>query len=334
MEGNKTQSKSIRSKKKKWIIAAALVVVICMLTVVMLTQIRPKEDGVQCLIGVSFPNMTDNFELELYNDINAQCRKYDSVSIVSYDAGESETKQKNDIINLLELGVDALIIVSFEPRNIADTIQNAYDKGIPVILIGYPPGNDAYTTRIYTDNEKIGKMAGEYVAKLSDGHTCTVLEIQGEPHSQISVDRKNGFFEGIAPYKNITKEYVMTGYWSQEKTRARMSQSDFFSKQPPINVIFAHNDMMALGAVVNLSQSSNNAYIISVGGYSVKNSDLLGIKEGMIDATFTYPTGGDIAVMTVMDIMTGKNVPKEIEVPSQLVNIDNVEAFLKSGETP
>jgi ribose transport system substrate-binding protein len=276
--------------------------------------------------------MTDNFELELFNDINEQCHQYSNVRFVSYDAGESEEKQTQDIKNLLELGIDALIVVTFEPQNIADTIRDVYEQGIPVILIGYAPDNKIYTTRIYTDNEKVGKAAGEYVKKLSSGRTCTVLEIQGEPHSQISIDRKNGFFAGIAPYENITKEYVMTGYWSQEKTRARMNQSDFFSKQPPINVIFAHNDMMALGAAVNLNQTRKSAYIISVGGYSVKNSDLLAIKEGMINATFTYPTGGAIAVDTIMDIISGKDVPKEIELESQLVNEDNVDAFLKSGD--
>lgn len=332
MEDNKDKRKEAKHKMKKKVIVFIVLAAICILATVGIKHVPSEEDGVECLIGVSLPNMTDNFELELFNDVNTQCQKYDSVRFVSYDAGDSKEKQKQDIKNLLDLGVNALIVVTFEPQNIADTIQDVYEQGIPVILIGYAPDNEAYTTRIYTDNEKIGKMAGEYVKKLSNGRTCTVLEIQGEPHSQISVDRKNGFFEGIAPYKNITKEYVMTGYWSQEKTRARMNQSDFSSKQPPINVIFAHNDMMALGAAVNLSQTRKSAYIISVGGYSVKNSDLLAIKEGIINATFTYPTGGEIAVDTIMNIMAQKDVPKEIELPSQLVNEDNVDAFLKSGE--
>ncbi len=318
--------------KKKLLIAAALFVTACLITAFIIVSIPLKEDGVKYLIGVSQPNMTDNFELELYNDINYQCQQYDSVRFVSYDAGESMEKQKQDIKNLLKLGVDALIIVTFEPQNIAETMKEVYDQGIPVILIGYAPDIDCYTTRIYTDNEKIGNMAGKYVNKLANGRICTVLEIQGEPHSQISIDRKNGFIEGIAPHKNITKEYVMTGYWSQEKTRARMKESEFFSKEPPINVIYAHNDMMALGAAVNLKQTRKSAYIISVGGYSVKNSDLLAIKEGLINATFTYPTGGDIAVNIIMNIMSGKDVPRLIELPSQLIKDDNVDFFLKSGD--
>lgn len=330
-EINKQKHKMEPEKKKQLLIATALLVV-CIITVIIIVSLPSEEDGVKYLIGVSQPNMTDNFELELYNDIDHQCQQYDSVRFVSYDAGESLEKQKQDIKNLLKLGIDALIVVTFEPQNIADTIQEVYDKGIPVILIGYAPDNDCYTTRIYTDNKKIGNMVGKYVHKLANGRTCTVLEIQGEPHSQISVDRKNGFFEGIAPYKNITKEYVMTGYWSQEKTRARMKESEFFSKQPPINVIFAHNDMMALGAAANLKQTRKSAYIISVGGYSVKNSDLPAIKEGIINATFTYPTGGDIAVNIIMNIMSGKGVPKEIELPSQLIKSDNVDFFLKSGD--
>ncbi len=317
---------------RTWVNVLAAVCVFLMLALLTGCALSKEDDGIKYLIGVSQPNMTDNFELELYNDINEQCRQYDGVRFVSYDAGDSEDKQKEDIKNLLELGVDALIVVSFEPENIAETIEGVYEQDVPVILIGYAPDNQAYTTRIFTDNSKIGLMAGEYVKKLSNGRNCTVLEIQGEPHSRTSVDRKNGFIEGIKPYKNIIKEYVMTGYWSQEKTRARMNESGFFQKQPPINVIFAHNDMMALGAAVNLKQTRKSAYIISVGGYSVKNSDLRAIKDGLINATFSYPTGGDIAVNIIINIMLGNEVPKEIEVPTQLINEKNIDIFLKDGD--
>ncbi len=318
--------------KKRIFNMLLLVVFGCLLGMIITSLVPPKEDGVKCLIGVSQPNMTDNFELELYNDIGTQCRQYDSVRFVSYDAGHSLEKQKQDIDNLLKLGLDALIVVTFEPEGLEARIQHAYDTGIPVIVIGYAPQDTDYSMHIYTDNEAIGRMAGEYVRKLSNGRECTVLEIQGEPHSQITVDRKNGFFEGIAPYPNITKEYVMTGYWSQEKTRERMYESDFFSKDPPINVIFAQNDMMALGAAVNLRQTRKSAYIISVGGYAVKNSDLSAIKEGLINATFTYPTGGAEAVQAVMSLLDGSEVPKELALKSELVNGNNIDVFLKAEE--
>jgi ribose transport system substrate-binding protein len=233
---------------------------------------------------------------------------------------------------LLKLGLDALIVVTFEPQSLEKPIQKAYDAGIPVVVIGYAPEETQFSTHIYTDNVEIGRMAGEYVRKLSNIRQCTVLEIQGEPHSRITLDLKKGFSEGIASYDNITKEYVMTGYWSQEKTRARMYESDFFSKQPSINVIFAQNDMMALGAAVNLRQTRKSAYIISVGGYSVNNSDLTAIKEGLINATFTYPTGGAEAMEVIMSLMSGEETPKEIVLKSELVNSDNVDAFLKTGE--
>lgn len=328
---------TIFQKIRSWVLihkklAVGLALLLCAAIAAVLLILAPqKNEGVEYLIGVSQPNISDNMQLELYQDIELRCKEYESVRFVSFDAGYSADKQKTDIDNLLLLEIDALIVVTFEPENIADAIERAYKSGIPVIIIGYPPQNDAYTLRIYTDNITIGQMAGEYVKKLSAGRICTVLEIQGEPRSRISIDLKNGFFEGIEPYDNITKEYVMTGYWSQEKTRARMNESQFFSKEPAINVIFAHNDMMALGAAVNLKQTRNSAYIISVGGYSVKNSDLPAIKEGMINTTFTYSTGGSEAVDAAMKLMHGEVMPSQIELPPQIVNKDNVDKFLRHG---
>lgn len=318
-------------RKKLAYVAGVMAVLGVVLGIVLLLSAPTADDGVAYLIGVSHPNMTDNFQLELNHDIETRCQQYDSVRFVSFDAGHNDEKQKQDISNLIELGVDALVVVTFEPDEIAEAITKAYDTGIPVIIIGYAPEHASYTSRIYTDNVTIGQMAGEYVKKLSSGRICTVLEIQGEPHSKVSVDLKNGFFEGIAPHKNITKEYVMTGYWSQEKTRARMYESDFFSKEPPINVIFAHNDMMALGAAVNLRQTRKSAYIISVGGYSIKNSDLLAIKDGMINATIAHPTGGAVAVDIVMNILQGEDVPSEIELIPKLVYENNVDIYIKTG---
>lgn len=317
------------ARHKKWIVSIVCAITLLGVIVVANRLFTSTEDGVDYLIGVSQPNMTDNFQLQLYNDIEEQCAKYDGIRFVSFDAGHKQDKQIQDINNLLTLGLDALIVVTFEPEALGETIQKVYDMDIPIIIIGYAPDETDFNTWIYTDNVTIGKKVGEYVKKLSNGRICTVLEIQGEPHSQITVDRKNGFFEGIAPYENITKEYVMTGYWSQEKTRARMDESDFFSKEPAINVIFAHNDMMSMGAAVNLKQTRKSAYIISVGGYSVKNSDLLAIKEGLINATFTYPTGGEQAVDVIMEILKGNVVSNKIELQSQLVNSDNVDEFLE-----
>lgn len=304
--------------------------VIVMIAVAILFVLKTEDDGVQTLIGVSQPNLTDSFQIQLYNELYEMESNNEEMYFACFDAGYSVEKQKDDIENLLSLGLDALIVVTFDPESISDSIQEAYDTGIPVIIIGYAPEKADYTTRIYTDNFEIGSKAGEYVKTLANIRECIVMEIQGDPYSRESRDLKNGFSSAIDKYDNITKEYVMTGYWSQESTRNRMHESDFFSKKPQINVIFAQNDMMAAGAAANLRETRKKAYIISVGGFKLKNSDLIMIRDGIINATFTQPTGAEQAVYAILQSLNGEEVKKEYRLETMLVTKENVELFLEN----
>lgn len=305
------------------------VAITVIIAAVLILFFKPEEDGVEILIGVSQPNLTDSFQIQFYNELYDLEADNDNMRFVCFDAGYSVGKQTEDIENLLSLGLNALIIVTFDPEPISESIQDAYDTGIPVIIIGYAPEKAEYSTRIYTDNFVIGSKAGEYVKKLANIRECVVLEIQGDPYSRENKDLKNGFSSAIEKYKNIKKEYVMTGYWSQEKTRNRMHESDFFSEKLQINVIFAYNDMMAAGAAANLRETRKSAYIISVGGYDLKNSDLMMIRDGVINATFTRPTGVEQAMDAILKLIHREEVQREYQLESILITKENVEPFLQ-----
>ncbi len=151
------------------------------------------------------------------------------------------------------------------------------------------------------DSLEIAGLAGKYVRDCSAGEPCVVLEIQGEPKSRFTQDIKNAFLQAIQDSPNIVKEYVMTGYFSQVSTQERMNESKFFERQPEIDIIFAHNDSMAIAAGMVAAENDKDPLIIGMGGYSGNNSDLEAIQNGSIDATILCPTGGAEAI----DIITG-----------------------------
>ncbi len=312
----------------------AIMLIIVLLSAGFFTASCSSEDeGVKTLIGLSQPNLSDNLQLCIKTEIQNRCEAYENVRCISYDAGFNYSNQSEDILRLLQLGIDALVVVTVEPDLIADAITQAFDAGIPVIIIGYAPSNGKYTTRVYTDNVKVGRQAGDYVRLLAGDDEIVMLEILGDPESMVSIDLKQGFKQAIQDKENIHNEYVMTGYWSQDKTLERMTESDFKSKAPPIDLIFAQNDSMAIGASLGILDFGREITIIGVGGYPVKNSDLEALKNGQIDATFSVPTGGNEAVDTVIKLLDGEVAPRQIELTAVLVNSSNINQF-NTDEVP
>lgn len=302
--------------------------VICSLLTLLLVSCAPNEEGVEVLIGLSQPNLSDNLQLCIKAEIQERCASYKNARCISYDAGFNDERQAEDIGNLLKLGIDALVVVTVEPDPISDAITQAYETGIPVIIIGYAPENGNYTARIFTDNKKVGEKAGEYVLRLAGKNRCVVLEILGDPESAISIDRKQGFQQAIKGAQNIQKEYVMSGYWSQDRTVERMKESDFDSKNPPVDLIFAHNDSMAVGAALGVLDFGRKITIIGVGAYPIKNSDLEALEKGQIDAVFSVPPGGKEAVDTAFKLLNGDAVPALIELETALVTKETVQERL------
>lgn len=331
--GTEQNGKTEKSGNSGWIVViAVLLIAAATAALFFVVQQQTREDGFPFLIGLSQPGLSGNAQLALYNEIDACCEAED-IRLIAYDAGESTAKQRTDIRALTELGVDALIISSDNAEAMTDAIADAYNKGIVVILIGSVPVGGVYTCNIMADNYHAGLLAGEFTASLFEDQPCTVLEIQGEARSRISKDLQRGYLEVIDGYPDITKEYVMTGYWTQVDTQERITESAFFSRKPPIDVIFAHNDSMAIAAAITSEERGKDPVIISVGGYALPNSDLEAVRDGRLDAAVHIPTGGREAVETAVRIIREKETPPgSVRLDTELVTAENVEEYLAAAE--
>lgn len=295
-----------------------LLLITCTL-VLSLASCSAEDDGVQTIIGLSQLNLSDQAQLAIKSEMLERCRFYQDLRCISFDAGFDSNDQMNDIQRLMDLGADALVVVTDDPEPISDAIAKAFDTGIPVIIIGYVPDHQKYSTRIFTDYLKVGALAGDYAVKQAAGRACTVLEIFGDAESLISQELKQGFAQTIQSVANISKEYVMTGYWSQDRTIERLQESDFASKGPIIDLIFAHNDLMAIGAAKVAKPENKDIKIIGVGGFAFDNGELPISPDGTIDATISVSAGGLEAVDAAVRLLNGEDVPRQIELESALV---------------
>lgn len=282
---------------------------------------KAEQDSITYLIGVSQANLIDPWQIALKQEIESKALDYTNIKVLYSDAGGSNEKQKTDIEDMLVQQVDLIIIFPNDVDYISDTLAKAYEDGTHVILLGYPTKTDSYTARIFTDNYKIGKMAGEYAAELLSKQGI-VLEFQGDPMNQISVDRKKGFLDGIEQYQGVVKEYVTVGYWSRDYALEVLESSELLKRTPEIDLVFAHNDDMAIGASKLIKILKRDIFVIGIDGMQGSNQGIEAVNNGLIDATITYPTGGSEAMEYAVRLLQGEQIPKEIELDAKLITCE------------
>lgn len=287
---------------------------------------QAEQDSITFLIGVSQANLIDPWQISLKQDIETKALEYPDIKVLYSDAGGSNEKQKTDIEDMLVQQVDLIIIFPNDVDYISDTLKQAYEDGTHVILLGYPTKTNHYTARIFTDNYKVGKIAGEYAAELL-ANQGIVLEFQGDPMNKMSIDRKKGFLDAIEDYSGIVKEYVVVGYWSRDYAMEVLDSSELLDREPEIELVFSHNDDMAIGAGRLIERRHQEIFIIGIDGMQGNNRGIEAVKSGLIDATITYPTGGSEAMEYASMLLLGEEIPKEIELDVQLITSEYTDGF-------
>ena len=99
-----------------------------------------------------------------------------------------------------------------------------------------------------------------------------------------------------------------------------------------IDLVYAHNDPGAHGAYLAAKASGREKDIIFVGIDALPHEGQIYIKQGIMEASFEYPTGGKESLEIALDILSGKQVPKEITLASRVFTKDNIDRggeFLK-----
>lgn len=291
------------------------------------TKAKQKSDGVKFVIGMSQANLTEPWRISMDKEVINEAKKYKDLKVIYKDGGGDTEKQKSDINELLNSGVDLLIVSTNDSKKL-ETVISKVHKQIPVIVLDRGIEGHDYTIYIGPDNKRIGKKAGEFAAELVGDKKSNVIEVQGVLDSMPSLEMSQGFREVIKKHPNIKIEDTVIGEWQRDEVEDDMK--NLLKDNKDVDVIFAQNDYMALGAYkAAQSNGLTNVKIIGVDALSGKGGGLDLVQKGILAGTFTCSTGGREAVNYAMDILTGKcNVPKTIILKSEKITRNNVYKYL------
>jgi ribose transport system substrate-binding protein len=272
-------------------------------------------------IGMSQCNLGEPWRVQMNADLKAAAAAHPEIEIIFKDAENDTQKQRSHVEEFVEQKVDCLIISPKEAQPLTDPIARAYDAGIPVIVLDRPILGEKFTSFIGADNKKIGRAVGEWIKKTLGGRG-KVVELKGLMTSIPAHDRSNGFREGIAG-SEIEVIFEADMKWLEPEARKEMESA--LARFPSgIDLVYGHNDPAAHGARL-AADAAKRTGIKFVGVDALPHEGVAYVKQGILDATFQYPTGGAEAIQMALDIKAEKTVPRNVTLGSRIFTKENVD---------
>ena len=279
-------------------------------------------------IGVSQCSQ-DDWRAKMNEEINREIMFHDDAVVEIRSADDNNDKQIADIKYFVDNGFDIIVISPNEAEALTPVIKEVYEKGMPVLIFDRNINGDTYTARIGVDDEELGEMAAHYAMHILKPNP-KAIEIYGLKGSTPAEGRHDGFVKEFtaAGGQILASE---SGFWNKEN--AIPVADSLLRIYPDVDLIYAHNDRMAIGASeVALRLGRNNIKIIGID--AAPNVGIQAVADGVIDATFLYPTEGHRLVQTALAILKGEPYQKETKLPlASAVDKSNADILLLQNKT-
>ncbi|MDM5201208.1 ribose ABC transporter substrate-binding protein RbsB [Fictibacillus enclensis] len=280
------------------------------------TESDSKKKGKGDLkIGLSISTLNNPFFVTLKEGAQKEAKKA-GVQLKSVDAQDDSAKQANDIEDLIQQGVDVLLVNPTDSAAISSAIESANSAGIPVITVDRSAEGGKVVSHIASDNVEGGKMAGEYIAKQLKGKG-NVVELEGISGSSAARERGEGFHKAVDNEKGMKVVAKQTA--SFDRAKGLNVMENILQGNKKVDAVFAHNDEMALGALQALEAAGLKDVIVV--GFDATDDAQKAIKDGKMAATVAQKPDmiGSEAVQTAVKVSKKEKVEKFIPVDLDLI---------------
>jgi signal transduction histidine kinase/AraC-like DNA-binding protein/CheY-like chemotaxis protein len=282
-----------------------------------------NENPKAYVIGFSQCVASDVWRKTMLEEMKRELSFHSNVSLLYLEADGNSQKQVEQVRQLLNQDIDLLIISPNEAEPLTPVVEETYRKGIPVIVVDRKVSTTLYTAYVGGDNYGIGKMAGDYAAYLL-GKKGKIIEVTGLPRSSPAMERHKGLVDALKTYPAMQIVQQVNGEWLKERAQAKLEM--VAAQHPDVNLVFAHNDRMALGTyeVFKKLRLSPMPRIIGVDGLAAKGVGLELVAKRVLNATMLYPTGGQEAIQIALQALNGQPVKKENLLQTTVIDSTNV----------
>lgn len=235
---------------------------------------------------------------------------------------DAQQKQENQVKAIRSFIAQRVDVIAFSPvveSGWETVLREAKAAKIPVILTDRAVNvsdKSLYVTFLGSDFVEEGRRAGRWLverAKKTPERTFNIVELQGTVGSAPAIDRKKGFEEAIAGNPKLKVIRSQTGDFTRAKGKEVM-EAFLKSQGKAINVLYAHNDDMAIGAIQAIEEAGlkpgTDIIIVSIDGVRGAFEAML---AGKLNVTVECsPLLGPQLMQVARDVVAGKPVPARI----------------------
>ena len=305
-------------KRRKMLLIFAAALLLSMMLFTGCGKDNVRKDAYQYVVGVSLINVTEPWLNQLSQALAESAKENDRIRLVFRDAAGNAQKQVQDMESLMDYGIDLLVAVPEDTEEVCLMLDKIYEE-IPVIMVGVGASTSSFTSFIHTDDEMIGRIAGEYILENCYKPGNDLVLLKGAESSPLSRQRMQGFEEAVSeviPEENIT-EYSCD--WLRDVAELRMK--DYLVSIGIPDIVWGFNDEMAYGAFIACQQLRVNSpvHFIGVDGFSGKMAGLDLVKRGILDATVQCPGFGSLTFETIQAILSGEEPERDITIIPELI---------------
>ena len=290
-----------------------------------------KDDGI-ITVGFSQIGAESAWRVANTESIQSEAEKRPNIKLIFSDAQQKQENQIKAIRNFIAQGVDVIAFSPVVETGFQAVLQEAKDAGIPVILIdrGVDIQDDSlWVAFMGSDFVEEGRRAARWL--IEKGYTdVKIVELQGTVGSAPAIDRKKGFEEVIAEHPGMVIIKSQSGNFTRSGGKEIM-EAFLKTEGKNIDVLFSHNDDMAIGAIQAIEEYGLNPGkdIIIVSIDAVRGA-FEAMMEGKLNCTVECsPLLGPQLFDAVEALARGESVPKKIvtkegvfpqEVAAEVIN--------------
>jgi signal transduction histidine kinase/AraC-like DNA-binding protein len=298
---------------------AAFTILVCCLLFSACSQNQERKFR----IGFAQCTGTENWKRATREGMQRELSLHPGTELIYRSAMDNSDLQVRQIKELLNQNIDILLVSPNEAKPLTSVVEEAYNRGIPVVVIDRKTNSDLYSAFIGINNYELGKQAGDYVAHVVHD-SANIIEVMGLQGSTPTSDRQHGFETSISKYPHIHIKTRLYGAWLQDKSSAAFLKIK--NRLAPNDVVFAQNDPMAVGAyeVYKSLGIQKSVRFFGIDGLPGPDGGIQLVEDKILQATFLTPTGGEEAIATAFNILEKQPYHKENILPTVVIDSTNV----------
>lgn len=254
------------------------------------------------------------------------------------DAQQKQENQIKAIRSFIAQKVDAIILAPVVETGFETVLQEAKDAEIPVFLSDRAVDieDDSYwETFLGSDFVEEGRKAAQWTIDEFADHDgdVNIVELQGTVGSAPAIDRKNGYEELLADHPNLKITNSQSGDFTRSKGKEVM-EAFLKSDGDNIDLLFAHNDDMAIGAIQAIEEYGlTPGEDIKVIGMDAVRGAFEAMIDGKMNVTIECnPLIGPQLIELIEAHFSGEELEKRVVVEEDMFTMDQAEELLPTRE--